>query len=83
MSLDFLKEAFNRLGKLNEEVFNFTDEGIAELTDMQTDSDKDNSISVIDEEADTSDELKSSYKRKMLFLQCPICKTNIFKSKRM
>lgn len=78
MSVDFLNEAFKRLNKLNEDTFKFTDEGIAELTDMKTASDNDESVQVVDEEADTMDELKSSYKGNVI-LQCPVCKTNIFK----
>lgn len=78
MSLDYINEAFKKLNLLNEETFDTSLNGINKLADY-IDND-DDSIRVIDPEAETTDELSDSYIGKVI-INCNICHSNIFKNK--
>lgn len=73
-----LFEAFQTLGTLNEDVFNVTDDGIAELKEFENGDIEDEVETIIDPLAETDEDLKASYLGKAI-LNCIICQSKIYK----
>ena len=76
MNLDFLQDAFKKLESLTEDTMNIDDDGIKELNDVISES-KDNSIDVIDSEAESEEDVLPSYEGKVI-LSCPVCHSFLF-----
>lgn len=76
--MEFLTEAFRRLDCLNEDVFDASTD-LEELSNF-SDNDENNTVDIIDIDATTDDDIKTSYIGNIV-LECPICKSKIFKSK--
>lgn len=70
---NFLHEAFQALKLLESETFELDDKGVTELADyMNSDIELDDTVAVIDPNAETADELEATYIGKMV-LECPAC----------
>ena len=80
MSKNYLTEAFQDLKVLDEEVFDVTDKGISELKDFKDKDEIDNTISIIDPEAETEEDIQDSYVGKVI-LDCCVCHSKIYKDK--
>lgn len=78
MSNAYLKNAFRMLDALNEDVFDISDEGISQLAD--TLSTEDNTVNIIDPEAESEEEIQDSYMGKAI-LECEVCHSLIYKGK--
>lgn len=78
MSNAYLKNAFRMLDALNEDIFDVSDEGISQLAD--TLNTEDNTVSIIDPEADSEEDLQDSYMDKVI-LECEVCHSLIYKDK--
>ena len=77
--MDFLSEAFKSLRMLNEETFDLSVNG--EQTDLKDFLDNDeeiDTVTIIDDEAETEEELKDSYIGKVV-LDCNVCHSLIYK----
>lgn len=72
-----LSEAFKQLDCLNEDVFEVSDKGIEELKDFRDSDDSDNTIEVIDPEAENKEEIKDSYVGKII-CRCNVCKSLVY-----
>lgn len=80
MSFEYLNEAFKALNLLQEQEFDLTSDGVKKL-DSFLDQDNETDITrVIDPEAETTDELKTSYIGKII-INCNVCHSYIFKDK--
>ena len=76
-----LFEAFEALEALNEETFAVSEDGVEKLdTFMQDNEDIDDTVDVIDLEAETEEELEDSYVGKVI-LDCSVCHSKIYKDK--
>lgn len=73
-----LSEAFSQLKDLNEEAFDWNDSELGSDIKSTLDSDIDDSIDVIDPEAQDEDELENSYVGKVI-LECVVCKSMQYK----
>lgn len=80
MANAYITEAFKRLSMLDEDVFDVTDDGIQELKDFEDDSETDETVDIIDPEAESEDELADSYIGKVI-LDCCVCHSKIYKNK--
>ena len=80
MANAYITEAFKRLNMLDEDVFDVTDDGIQELKDFEDDSETDETVDIIDPEAENEDELEDSYVGKVI-LDCCVCHSKIYKNK--
>lgn len=80
MANAYITEAFKRLSMLDEDVFDVTDDGIQELKDFENDSEADETVDIIDPEAESEDELADSYIGKVI-LDCCVCHSKIYKNK--
>lgn len=81
MSLDYINEAFRCLDLLTEDVFRADSEGISELSDfMSSDVDNEETISIIDMDAETEDDLLDSYVGKLI-VECNVCHSPLFRNK--
>lgn len=78
MSNAYLKNAFRMLDALNEDVFDVSDEGISQLAD--TLNTEDNTVNIIDPEAESEEDLQDSYMDKVI-LECEVCHSLIYKDK--
>ena len=78
MSNTLLTEAFQALSLLKEETFDVTRDDLSALRDF-LDVD-DDTVEIIDTEADTVDDLKDSYIGKVI-LECPVCTSMVYKDK--
>ena len=78
MSNAYLRNAFKMLDALNEDVFDVSDEGISQLAD--TLNTEDNTVNIIDPEAESEEELQDSYMGKAI-LECEVCHSLIYKDK--
>lgn len=77
--MDFLSEAFKRLNVLNEETFDLSINGEqTELKDFLDNDEEIDTVTIIDDEAETEDELKDSYIGKVV-LDCNVCHSLIYK----
>lgn len=82
MAKEFLSEAFKKLNILGEDIFNVDDDGIKDLREFEKagEEEENTSISVIDPEAETVEDLQVSYIGKVI-LECPVCHSFIFKDR--
>ena len=80
MANAYITEAFKRLNMLDEDVFDVTDDGIQELKDFEDDSETDETVDIIDPEAENEEELEDSYVGKVI-LDCCVCHSKIYKNK--
>ena len=75
----FLSEAFKKLELLEEADFDLSaNDGIEEMSLFMDDDEEDDSISIIDVDAETEDDLEDSYEGQAI-LDCPVCHSKIFK----
>ena len=72
-----LSEAFKQLDCLNEDVFEVSDKGIEELKDFRNSDNSDDTIEIIDPEAENKEEIKDSYVGKII-CQCNVCKSLVY-----
>lgn len=80
MMLDYINEAFKSLDLLTEDVFKADSEGINELSDFINDDEAEETISIIDMDAETEDDLQDSYVGKVI-VDCNVCHSHVFKNK--
>ena len=81
MEKTYLSEAFKALKILDEDTFDTTSSGIEELRDfLDTDDENDDTLEIIDTEAETEEDLEDSYVDKVI-LECCVCETPIFKAR--
>lgn len=77
--MNFLDNAFKSLQRLNEETFDLgAAETPAELQDFLDDSEDIDSVAIIDDEAETEDEIQDSYIGKVI-LDCNVCHSLLYK----
>lgn len=75
---NYLTEAFKKLDVLNEDIFELDDEGIAQLKDFEVESENDDTVTVIDPEAEDEADLSDNYVGKVI-LDCCVCHSKIYK----
>lgn len=76
--MSILNEAFKKLSYLTEETFDLQDkQEIKDMEDVIDTTSADETVDVIDLEADNETEIKDSYIGKVI-LECPICKNLVF-----
>lgn len=80
MMLDYINEAFKSLDLLTEDIFKTDPEGINELSDFMSDDETEETISIIDMDAETEDDLQDSYVGKVI-VDCNVCHSHVFKNK--
>lgn len=78
MAEKYLSEAFQALSILNEDTFEVSPEGIAELKQFVDDDSVEEVEEIIDPLAETEEDLKDSYLGKAI-LDCVICQSKIYK----
>lgn len=78
MAFDYINEAFKKLELLTEDTFDTSSYGVSRLSDVA--SITDDSIRVIDADAEEEEDLLDSYVGKVI-VNCNICHSNIFKNK--
>lgn len=76
----YLSEAFKRMDALDEDIFEVDKDGLTALKDFEDSSDEDDSITVVDPDAEDEEELEDSYIGKVI-LDCSVCHTDIYKNK--
>lgn len=77
--MNYLTDAFKAMDMLNEEAFDPTPEGAEELSDFLS-GDIDDTIDIIDPNAETEEELEDSYVGKII-LDCCVCHSKLYKDK--
>lgn len=78
--MDFLSEAFKGLQSLNEETFDLQVTGENdELRDFLDSDDELDTVTIIDDEAETEEDIKDSYVGKVI-LDCNVCHSLIYKN---
>lgn len=81
MAREFLQEAFRKLNVLNEEIFDSSDDGIKGLAALRADDENkygdEESIEIIDADAERPEDLQTSYEGKVI-LECPVCHSFLF-----
>jgi len=75
-----LTEAFDDLKKLDEEVFDVDEKGIEALKNFEDSDDIEDTISIIDPEADSKEDLEDNYVGKAI-LDCCVCHSKLYKNK--
>lgn len=80
MALDYINEAFKKLDLLNEQMFDPSLQGIKELSDFMEDDIEDETIRVIDPNAESEEDLQDSYVGKVI-INCNVCHSHIFENK--
>lgn len=80
MSFDYLNEAFKKLELLKEETFDTSPNGLASMKSFMDADLEDDSVRVIDPEADRDEDLQDSYIGKVI-TNCNVCHSNIFENK--
>ena len=75
---NYLTEAFKKLDVLDEDVFELDDDGIAQLKDFEIKSEEDDTVSIIDPEAEDEADLSDNYLGKVI-LDCCVCHSKIYK----
>lgn len=73
-------EAFRALNALNEDVFSLDADGIKGLSDFKNNDDFEDDISIIDPEAETTEDLQDNYIGKVI-LDCCVCHSKLYKAK--
>lgn len=74
----YLAEAFQSLSSLTEDVVDINDEDMESKVSDIIDDEADDSIDVIDADADTEDELEDSYIGKII-IECDVCHSKLYK----
>ena len=74
----YLSEAFKRLDTLNEDTFAISDNGLEDFVKFEEEDAFEDSIDVIDPEAETIEDLQDSYVGKVI-LDCCVCHSKIYK----
>ena len=74
----YLSEAFKKLNFLNEDTFAINDNGLEDFIKFEEEDEFENSIDVIDPEAETVEDLQDSYVGKVI-LDCCVCHSKIYK----
>ena len=74
----YLSEAFKKLNFLNEDTFSITDSGLDDFIKFEDEDEFEDSIDVIDPEAETIDDVQDSYIGKVI-LDCCVCHSKIYK----
>lgn len=74
----YLSEAFKKLDILNEDTFTINDNGLEDFVKFEDEDEFEDSIDVIDPEAETLDDLQDSYIGKVI-LDCCVCHSKIYK----
>ncbi len=74
----YLSEAFKKLDLLNEDTFSVTDDGLNDFIKFEDEDEFEDTIDVIDPEADTLDDVQDSYVGKVI-LDCCVCHSKIYK----
>jgi len=77
---NYLSEAFKQLEILDEDVFDLDKDGLTALKDFEDKDEEDDSIAVIDPDAESEEDLEDSYIGKVI-LDCSVCHTDIYKDK--
>ena len=77
--MNYLTDAFKAMDMLNEEAFDPTPEGAEELSDFLS-GDIDDTVDIIDPNAETEEELEDSYVGKII-LDCCVCHSKLYKDK--
>lgn len=77
---NYLSEAFKSLDILDEDVFEVDKDGLTALKDFEDKDEDDNSITVVDPDAESEEDLEDSYIGKVI-LDCSVCHTDIYKDK--
>ncbi len=77
---NYLSEAFKKLEILDEDVFDLDKDGLTALKDFEDEDEEDDSIAVIDPDAESEEDLEDSYIGKVI-LDCSVCHTDIYKDK--
>lgn len=78
--MEFITEAFRSLADLNEDLFDTSAEGIQELDNTLNVNDSDETVRVIDTDAETYDDVNDAYVGKVI-VDCRVCHSHIFKNK--
>lgn len=74
----YLSEAFKKLSALNEDTFSINDSGLDDFIKFSEEDEIDDTIDVIDPEAETLDDLEDSYVGKVI-LDCCVCHSKLYK----
>ena len=74
----YLSEAFKKLDILNEDTFTISGNGLEDFVKFEDEDEFEDSIDVIDPEAETIDDLQDSYVGKVI-LDCCVCHSKIYK----
>ena len=74
----YLSEAFKKLDILNEDTFTINDNGLEDFVKFEEDDEFEDSIDVIDPDAETEEDLQDSYVGKVI-LDCCVCHSKIYK----
>lgn len=74
----YLSEAFKKLNLLNEETFSVTNDGLDDFIKFEEEDEYDDTINVIDAEAETIEDLQDSYVGKVI-LDCCVCHSKLYK----
>jgi F0F1-type ATP synthase epsilon subunit len=74
----YLSEAFKKLNFLNEETFSITDSGLDDFIKFEEEDEYDDTVDVIDAEAETIEDLEDSYVGKVI-LDCCVCHSKLYK----
>ena len=81
MAFDYINEAFKRLDTLEEDIFKSSYEGINKLSEfVKEDNEVDETVRVIDPNADDAEALEDSYVGKVI-INCNVCHSHIFENK--
>ena len=74
----YLAEAFQSLSSLTEDVVDINDEDVESKVSDITDDETDDSIAVIDVDADSDEDLEDSYIGKII-IECDVCHSKLYK----
>lgn len=74
----YLSEAFKKLDFLNEDTFSVSNDGLEDFIKFEEEDEFEDSIDVIDTEAETIDDIQDSYVGKVI-LDCCVCHSKLYK----
>ncbi len=74
----YLSEAFKKLDFLNEETFSINADGLDDFIKFEEEDEFEDSVAVIDTEAETLDDIQDSYVGKVI-LDCCVCHSKLYK----
>lgn len=73
-----ISEAFKKLNLISEDTFELNDEGIDELKQFNDSDEADDTVNIIDPDAESEEDLDDSYVGKVI-LDCEVCHSKIYK----